>query len=363
MDNENILISGASIAGPALAYWLTRYGFRPTVVERTPALREGGYKLDIRGKAVEVVERMGILADIRQVSTGMKEGTFVDRNGKAVVSMSAEFFNSRQEQDDEVMRTDLSRIIYERTRSDVEYLFNDSITSITEGQNGVAVTFERGKPRVFDLVIGADGIHSNVRRLVFGDESRFLHNLGAYISIFTAPNFLDLDRQELYYYAPGKFVSLFSAQDRSKAMSFFFFSSPPLSHDYRNIEQQKGLLTSFFSGDGWQIPRLLKDVWDAPDFYFDSVSQIHMDRWSAGRIALLGDAAYCPSPASGQGTSLALIGAYVLAGELALASGDYTTAFTRKRQKAPGFSQGDRWRRKPAAAGRPPSLDRRQSLC
>jgi len=338
MKNKNILISGASIAGPALAYWLCRYGFRPTIVERTPTLRKGGYKVDIRGIAVEVVERMGILADIQQASTNIKGGTFVNNDNKPIATMPADFFNSREGRDDEIMREDLSRILYDRTRSSVEYIFGDSITSITQGAEDVTVTFEQGEPRTFDLVIGADGLHSNVRKLAFGDESRFIRHLDAYVSIFTTPNFLHLDHWEVYHYAPGKFVSLYSARERSRAMSFFFFTSPPLDYDYRDSEQQRKLLATLFSGDKWQqIPSLLKAVWDAPDFYFDSVSQIQMDRWSVGRTVLLGDAAYCPSPASGQGTSLALVGAYVLAGELAEASGDYATAFARYESTIRGY--------------------------
>jgi 2-polyprenyl-6-methoxyphenol hydroxylase-like FAD-dependent oxidoreductase len=225
----------------------------------------------------------------------------------------------------------ISRILYEHTRDRVEYIFGDSITSITEGERNVMVTFEHSQPRVFDLVIGADGLHSNVRSLVFGEEARFSHHLHAYISIFTTPNTLHLNHSEVYHYAPaGKFVSLYSAHDSDKAMSFCFFSAPPMEYDYRDSMQQQKILTSIFKEDTWQyIPHLLEAAQQAPDFYFDAVSQIHMDHWSNGRIALVGDAAYCASPASDQGTSLALVGAYILAGELAEAAGNYTLAFPR----------------------------------
>src|SRR3954454_12917704 len=169
MQNRNILISGASIAGPALAYWLRRHGLNPTVVERAPALREGGYKVDIRGTAVDVVGRMGLLADIRRASTAMQGATFVNSAGKRLATMDADLFGGRTGDDVEVMRGDLSRLLYEATRADVEYIFGDSITALTETATGVEVVFERAAPRTFDLVVGADGLHSNVRALTFGD--------------------------------------------------------------------------------------------------------------------------------------------------------------------------------------------------
>ncbi|QBD77582.1 FAD-dependent oxidoreductase [Ktedonosporobacter rubrisoli] len=329
INNKHILISGASIAGPALACCLRRYGFQPTVVERTKQLREGGYKVDIRGAAVEVARRMGIIDDIRRKSTNMRSATYVTSDNKPIVTMPADFMNGRVDGEDEIMRGDLACILYEQTRQEVEYLFGDSITSLVQNDDGVKVTFERGEPRTFDLVIGADGLHSNVRRLSLGDDSSFIHHLGGYISIFTIPNFLHLDHQELYYSTPGKLVSIYSTGKNTRATCLFFFTSPPLPYDYRDSMQQKKLLANRFAGDGWHIPRLLQFMGDAPDFYFDSTSMIQMDHWSAGRVALLGDAAYCASPASGQGTGLALVGAYVLAGELHAAAGDYQQAFAR----------------------------------
>jgi 2-polyprenyl-6-methoxyphenol hydroxylase-like FAD-dependent oxidoreductase len=178
-------------------------------------------------------------------------------------------------------------------------------------------------------MVGADGLHSNVRALAFGDESEFIRHLGHYIAIFTIPNHLHLDRWELLYAVPGKTTNVYSTRQDTDAKALFLFAAPPLHYDRRNTEQQKKILAETFAGEGWEVPRLLEHMAEAPDFYFDSISQIHMDRWSNGRAVLLGDASYGPSPASGQGTSLALVGAYVLAGELAAGAGDHRMAFTR----------------------------------
>jgi 2-polyprenyl-6-methoxyphenol hydroxylase-like FAD-dependent oxidoreductase len=329
MKNRNILISGASIAGPALAFWLRHYGFNPTVVERAPALRDGGYKVDIRGAAVDVIERMGILAEVRRASTDMRGASFVNDAGKRLATMDPDLFGGRESGDVEIMRGDLAHILYAATQPDIEYIFNDSITAISQSEQGVEVTFAHGQPRIFDLVVGADGLHSGVRALAFGDESAFLRHLGHYIAIFTIPNHLDLDRQELLYAVPGKTTNVYSTRQDTDAKVLFLFASPPLEYDLRDTQQQKKILAETFAGAGWEVPRLLDSMWQARDFYFDSISQIHMERWSNGRVVLLGDAAYGPSPASGQGTSLALVGAYVLARELAAADSDHHTAFAR----------------------------------
>ncbi|WP_327585953.1 FAD-dependent monooxygenase [Nonomuraea sp. NBC_00507] len=314
----NILISGASIAGTTTAYWLHRHGFTVTVVERAPAIREGGYKIDIRGAALQVIERMGLMDAVRARSTDMRVATHYDAKGRPVATMDAALFGGRMGDDIEIMRGDLNELLYELTRDKVEYVFDDSITGIADDGT---VTFERAQPRAFDLVIGADGAHSNVRRLAFGEEERFARHLGHYISICTVPNTLGLDREEAVHAAPGRTANVYSTRQDTGAKALFMWSSPPLAYDHRSVTEQKELLARAMEGTGWEVPGLLESVRDAKDFYFDSVGQIQMDRWSKGRAMLVGDAAYCASPASGQGTSLALVGAYVLAGELATGRG------------------------------------------
>jgi 2-polyprenyl-6-methoxyphenol hydroxylase-like FAD-dependent oxidoreductase len=331
VKNTDVLISGASIAGPTLAYWLRRYGFQPTVVEQAPEPRDGGQAVDLRGAARGVADRMRILAEVRAAHVGTGGVSFVDSANRRLASMSAELLGDSGGAiaEIEILRGDLVRILHAATKDDVEYVFDDSITAVSQDDEGVDVAFERSGPRRFDLVVGADGAHSNVRGLVFGEESRFVRDMGAYVSIFGVANHLDLDGWELMYSVPGKTAGLYPVQGRNMARAMFFFSSPPLHYHRHDVQQQMQLLADAFAGVGWEVPRLLEGMWQAPDFYFDRVTQVHMDGWSTGRAVLVGDAAYGPSPMSGVGTSLALVGAYVLAGELAAAAGDHHAAFGR----------------------------------
>ena len=322
---NSVLISGAGLGGPALAYWLRRYGFQPTVVERAPALRDGGYKVDVRGAATEVLKRMGVYPAARDLDTGMRHITYVKRDGSPIAVLDADLLMGRRGDDIEIMRTDLTRVLYDATRSDVEYVFGDAIASMTEVADGMQVTFCNGAPRTFALVVGADGLHSATRRMALGRTS--LSHLGAYISIFTVPNHLRLDREEVMYSEPGRLVFAYSTGPDDAAKAGFTFASEPLDYDRRDVAAQKQLVKAAFAGSGWEVPRLLSALDAADDFYLDSLSQVELPRWSAGRVALIGDAAHCPAPASGQGTSLALVGAYVLAGELAAASGEHGRAF------------------------------------
>ncbi|WP_260478183.1 FAD-dependent monooxygenase [Nonomuraea sp. WAC 01424] len=315
---EQRLISGASIAGTSLAYWLRRHGFTVTVVERAPAVREGGYKVDIRGAALDVIGRMGLTGAVTARATDMRVATHYDRKGRPLATMDADLFGGRTGDDVEIMRGDLNDLLYDLTRDDVEYLFGDSVTAIADDGR---VTFEHAAPRRFDLVVGADGMRSNVRRIAFGEDAGFVRDLGYYISICTVPNTLGLDREEAVHASPGRTANVYSTGRDGDAKALFMWASQPLAYDHRDVGHQKDLLTEAMSGAEWEVPALLGAVRGADDFYFDLVSQVHMDQWSKGRVVLVGDAAYCASPASGQGTSLAIVGAYVLAGELARRGG------------------------------------------
>ena len=328
--NSTILISGASIAGPTLAYWLKRYGFTPTVIERAPHLREGGYPVDVRYEAVQVAKRMGIWPHLQQEKTNFEELLFVTKRHQRIGRVNLGAVRKGFDLDVlEIMRGDLARILYELTKDEVEYRFDDSIQALKQDEEGVDVTFERGGSRRFDLVVGADGLHSNMRALVFGDEAQCEHYYGYHFGVFTTDNYLGLDEACMHMYnVPGKVIGLRSTRGNQTLVVECVFKQPTqLRYDHHDVAQQKQLLASVFTGKAWEVSRLMEKLYTAPDLYFDSVSQIRMQRWSRGRAVLLGDAGYCPALLSGQGTTLAMMGAYILAGELKVALGDHQQAF------------------------------------
>ncbi|WP_433345055.1 FAD-dependent monooxygenase [Microtetraspora malaysiensis] len=328
MSNQTVLISGAGIAGSTLAYWLAQHGFRPTVVERAAGLRSSGNPVDVRGPAMKVVERMGLMPRLRAADSNVTDMRFVNAAGRHVGRINLRAFQmSEGDREPEVPRAELASILLEASSDDAEFLWDDTIVSLRQDKNGVNVTFDRAEPRRFDLVIGADGLHSAVRRLAFGPEADFVHHMGIYVATLPIDGPVDNDREVILYNAPGRMVSVHPS--RGHAVAAFMFRSPALpGFDHRDTEQHKRLVTTTFADDSWRVPELLERVQAADDIYFDSVSQVRLLQWSSGRIAVLGDAASCVS-LFGDGSTLAIAGAFTLAEELAAAHTDPETAFRR----------------------------------
>jgi 2-polyprenyl-6-methoxyphenol hydroxylase-like FAD-dependent oxidoreductase len=330
----SILVSGASVAGTALAYWLGQHGNSVTVVERYPGLRPGGQAIDVRGPALTVLDRMDLREAAEAKKTRIRGSSVVDRDGNELSrdTDSTPTGGPIDNPDIELLRDDLLDLLYGATESTAEYLFDDSITALDNRGPAVDVTFEHASARSFDLVIGADGLHSNVRKLVFGPEERFIKRLGTHAAIFTVPNFLDLDFWQTWHYGDTSMAGVYSARNNTEARAMLGFMDTELRIDFRDTEAQFSEVERRMADDGWVRPQLLQYMRSAPDFYFDEMSQIVMDHWSIGRVALVGDAAYCCSPLSGQGTSVALLGAYILAGEIKAATlhdgVDHGLAFT-----------------------------------
>jgi 2-polyprenyl-6-methoxyphenol hydroxylase-like FAD-dependent oxidoreductase len=345
----DVLVSGASVAGVTAAYWLAHHGYSVTVVERNPGLRPGGQAIDVRGPALTVLERMMLRAAADHRRTRIRGASVVDRDGNELSqdTESTPTGGIIEGPDIELLRDDLIELLYEATQLKVKYQFDDSIESLEDDGSAVAVTFERGAARSFDLVIGADGLHSNVRQLVFGPEEQFIDRLGTYAAIFTVPNFLNLDYWQTWHYGESTMAGVYSARNNTEARAMVGFMETDLRIDYRDTEAQFAELERRMADDGWVRPQLLQYMRTAPDFYFDEMSQVKMDTWSKGRVALVGDAGYCCSPLSGQGTSVALLGAYIMAGELAAASQggevDYEKGFTSYQAEFQDYVKRNQW--------------------
>ncbi|SOJ54782.1 2-heptyl-3-hydroxy-4(1H)-quinolone synthase [Mycobacterium simulans] len=318
MAKPTVLISGAGIAGPALAFWLSRSGYQVVVVELADGIRPGGQTVDLRGAGRAVVERMGLLDQMRDRSLEQRGVAWVKADGRRRAEMPVEAFHGNGVVSQlEILRGDLADVLYRASASHVEYRFGTRITELIQDDSEVVATLSDGTTLRAELVVGADGPHSAVRRLVFGPEEDFVVPLGGYHAWFTAPDTVGLDGWYLMYQAPGGLnASMRPSHDPAIAKAGLAFRPDPLHYDRGDIGAQRDLLAARFAGAGWHSDALVDAARQADDFYFDAFTQVHMDRWSSGRVALVGDAGYCASPLSGMGTSLALVGAYVLAGEL-----------------------------------------------
>lgn len=317
MAAPSILISGAGIAGPALAFWLNKSGYRVTIVELADGIRPGGQTVDLRGAGGDVVERMGLLPEMRGRSLDQRGLAWIKSDGRRRAEMPVTAFNGNGIVSKlEILRGDLVDVLYQATKGQTDYRFNTRIAELSQNDDTVEATLTDGTKLSADLVVGADGPHSTVRRLVFGPEEQFVKPLGGYNAWFTAPDTVGLDGWYLMYQAPGLNASMRPSHDPALAKAGLAFRSEPIEYDRRDADEQRALLADHFARAGWQCDALLSAAAESDDFYFDSFAQVHMPTISQGRVTLAGDAGYCASPLSGMGTSLALVGAYMLAGEL-----------------------------------------------
>lgn len=328
-----ILISGASISGPVLAYWLSRYGFDVTVVERAPRLRKtGGHAVDLFRPAMEISEKMGVLPQIEALATGTTKLT-LHREGadKPARVDYTKVLHAVSDRHVEIMRDDLSQAYYSAACNDVEYLFGESITAVTaDGE----VTFEHAAPRGYDVVIGADGLHSNVRNLVFGPDAGRTQFLGGYLSVLSVPKSAAREGEMETHLGSGRIAMIYTAQPLDDARALFLFrTKDELQYHHRDTLRQKELLREAGNGMHPQVDGWLDELDRTPAFYFDSITQLQLDTWSRGRVTLVGDAGYCPGPAVGGSTSIAVLGAYILANELGQCGGDYERAFASYEQQ------------------------------
>ncbi|MEV0387760.1 FAD-dependent monooxygenase [Nonomuraea sp. NPDC050643] len=342
MSGIRVLVAGASIAGPALAHWLRRRGAEVTVVERAPELRPGGQAVDARGVAKEVIRRMGLDAAVRAARTDTAGAYIVDADGNVLETHRADDHGGDGFiADIEILRGDLSRVLHDDTRDGVEYVFGDRIAELSQDADGVDVLFAGGDRRRFDLVIGADGLHSQLRAMVFGPREHFIRHLGLVLAFYSVPNEFGVDRWMIDYQEAGLSAGLRPMPDATRAMAMLSFPAADFDVDYRDVAAQKRLLCERMDGFGWLTQRILAHVDDTPDFYLDQVAQVVMDRWSSGRVGLLGDAAFSASPMSGAGTGLALVGAYLLAGELAAAGWDPEAGFAGYEARMRSFVEAN----------------------
>ncbi|AWS48524.1 FAD-dependent monooxygenase [Streptosporangium sp. 'caverna'] len=328
MSPRSVLISGGGIAGLTLSYWLAHHGFHPTVVERSRGLRSSGSPVDVRGPALPVAEEMGIMPGLRDVATQATTMSVVNAAGRQVARMAMPATSSAAgNREVELPRGDLAAVLYRAARDDAEFLFDDTIVTMRQDEHGVDVTFDRSAPRRFDLVVGADGLHSTVRRLAFGPEPGFVRHMGVYVATMPLDGPVDHPHDVLMYNTPGRLVSIHPS--RGRALAAFIFRGPAITDfDHRDTEQHRRIVTKAYAGAGWRVPQLLERLQRTEDLYFDSVSQVRLPTWAQGRVALLGDAASCVS-LFGDGSSLAMAGAHTLAKALATQTADPAGAFRR----------------------------------
>jgi 2-polyprenyl-6-methoxyphenol hydroxylase-like FAD-dependent oxidoreductase len=337
-----IAINGCGIAGPALAWWLRHYGHEPLLIEQSPRMRQGGYAIDFWGLGYDTCEKMGLIPHLLELGYQVREVRFVDDDGRgeggfpveAVARLTGHRFTT-------LRRSDVSATLHNALDGRVETLFGDTVAGFEDRGDHVHVAFAHAAPRDFDLLIGADGLHSGVRALAFGEEERFEKFLGYYVAAFDLTGYRP--RDELVYVShtePGRQISRFSMRDDRTLILMVFRKELLDGPEPQDDAARKATLRHIFANSGWETAAILDAMEDVSGIYFDRVSQIHMPDWSKGRVGLIGDAAAAVSLLAGEGTGLAITEAYVLAGELHRAGGDHTAAFARYQHLLKPFLAG-----------------------
>jgi 2-polyprenyl-6-methoxyphenol hydroxylase-like FAD-dependent oxidoreductase len=325
-----ILIVGAGIAGATLAYWLHSAGHETTLVERAPKLREGGYLVDFWGAGFDVAERMGIVPELRRRGYVFTEARVVDRDGRSVASLKPAAIMESGERYVSITRSDLAAAIYAALGGAAELVLGDTVAALSDQGDRVRASFESGRAEDFDLVVGADGLHSRVRRLAFGPDADYENYLGIVVAAFESDGYRPRDERAAMMHAEVGFQVLrVSLRDDRTLFLLSVRHDGAVPHDR---DAQRRLLCSKLAGSGWETPAILDVMPTATSFYFDSVSQIRMPSWARGRVALVGDAAACPSFLAGQGSALAMVEGYTLAAEIARCA-DHRQAFDAYQQR------------------------------
>lgn len=327
LKEKKVLIAGASIAGLSAAYFMNRAGYKVTVIEIANGPRTGGTAVDFRGNTIDIVKRMGIYEQLQSNALNLEMMEFKNEDDTTAGSVAMNREEGMQRSDEiEIERSKLVSILFDAIKDDVEFIFNDSITALTETPEEITASFKTGPQRAFDLVFGCDGAHSGVRKIWFGDESEYARFLEAYFSISIVNKSLIRPNTMQFYNVPGKAYMLNAYKDKTDII-FCFLSEKEIPYDYRDTAQQRKIILEQFAGQGWRTAELLQEVAGSENFYFDKFCQIKMPSWTKGRVALAGDAAYCASPAAGLGGSLAVEGAAALADALQKHNGNFELAF------------------------------------
>jgi 2-polyprenyl-6-methoxyphenol hydroxylase-like FAD-dependent oxidoreductase len=314
---KSVLISGASIAGLTMAYWMNHYGYDVTVVEIGLQPRRGGTPIDVRGEALDCARRMGVLEAIKEAKLPTKGLKFMNAQNEVQGTMLVEEIGAITPDDTEIRRDDLVDILYDKVKTNVHYKFANRITQIEQTAENVSVTFKDGSVSTYDFVIGADGIHSGVRKLVFGKEEQFTHFLNFYFCVFAVDGSLGEQNYAHMYNTPNNMATVYFYNKDSADTLMAFRAPGKITFDRYNIQQQKQIVTDAFEGIGWKVPQLLEALKQADNFYLDQGCQIKMPAWTNGRVALIGDAGYAPAFPTGMGSTLAMHGATILADAMA----------------------------------------------